>query len=242
MRLPCLLRMTGAERVVDSRRDGGWTWRHGVAQSALHAVLLLAPLAAASIDALGRPQVLVMLVLICTWGAGESLLTSRNRGTVRPVPHDGRLARVLASATGCLLLGSFWAAGVEFAGKRAPPATPWLLAGAGLAAAGIGLRWAAIFKLGAYFISENHVCQAQPLVREGPYALVRHPSESGLLAIALGAALLLGSSSAAAIAVLGILPVTLCRLRLEEQGLVRGFGDRYRQYAGSVKRLIPLLY
>jgi protein-S-isoprenylcysteine O-methyltransferase Ste14 len=105
------------------------------------------------------------------------------------------------------------------------PAVPPL--GAALMLLGGGLRLWAIRTLGASFRTEHEVHHGQRLVRSGPYAFAHHPSEIGLLAFALGAALLTQSWPAAAIWALVLLPASLLRLRREEALLSAAFGRNY---------------
>ena len=106
---------------------------------------------------------------------------------------------------------------------------------------GIGLRWAAMRVLGAYFVSEPRVRSDQALIRCGLYRYLRHPSETGLLCIAGGGVLLLQSWAGLSVAVGFLLPVTLLRIRDEERVLLRDFGEAYRNYSAEVRRLIPYL-
>ena len=108
--------------------------------------------------------------------------------------------------------------------------------------AGIVLRGAAIARLGRYFRTEIVVARSQPLVRDGVYACVRHPSETGLLLVVLGADLLLHSKTALALSLLLVFPLLLLRIELEEACLRKGFPDQYTSYARRVRRLIPLVY
>jgi len=89
------------------------------------------------------------------------------------------------------------------------------LAGVLLLVAGITLRVAAIRQLGDDFVS----VPARPtrVVATGVYRWLRHPSELGLLAAALGAAILLGSAIAAAIVAGVLLPLAMARCRAEDR-------------------------
>jgi protein-S-isoprenylcysteine O-methyltransferase Ste14 len=79
------------------------------------------------------------------------------------------------------------------------------------------------------------------LVVQGPYRYVRNPMISGVLAILLGEAVLLGSLPllmwfAAVLAVNAVyLPL------IEERGLKRRFGREYETYQAHVPRWIPRL-
>ena len=105
--------------------------------------------------------------------------------------------------------------------------------------AGAVLRRAAICRLGRFFVSQPRVVSGQPLVTDGVYRLLRHPSEAGLLAAGLGACLFFASLPALAVWAVGLLPLVLVRLHLEERVLLAGFGEPYRQYARRTGALVP---
>lgn len=87
------------------------------------------------------------------------------------------------------LLVWLWVVGV---GGAAPLVVR--LAGVGLLGLGLALRRWAIHTLGPRFRASIH--SAGPWVTTGPYAVVGHPSEWGLLAATLGLAWLAGSAPA----------------------------------------------
>jgi protein-S-isoprenylcysteine O-methyltransferase Ste14 len=77
------------------------------------------------------------------------------------------------------------------------------------------------------------------LVVRGPYRHVRNPMITGVIAILLGEAALLGSLSLLAWA-LGFFVVNAIYIPLaEEPGLVRRFGDDYLRYRENVPRWLP---
>ncbi|MFO0961193.1 MAG: isoprenylcysteine carboxylmethyltransferase family protein, partial [Isosphaeraceae bacterium] len=78
-----------------------------------------------------------------------------------------------------------------------------------------------------------------PLVERGIHGLVRHPSESGNLAAAFGAAGLLGSFAGLAIAALGLLPLVLHRIRIEDRLLFERHGEAFDRYRRRVGALFP---
>lgn len=77
-------------------------------------------------------------------------------------------------------------------------------------------------------------------MRHGVYRFLRHPSETGLLAASLGAAILLQSTIGFVVWCVALLPVTLARWSLEESALERRFGKAYERYAEEVGGLLPL--
>jgi protein-S-isoprenylcysteine O-methyltransferase Ste14 len=77
------------------------------------------------------------------------------------------------------------------------------------------------------------------LVVEGPYRHVRNPMITGVLAVLLGEAALLGSPAILIWAALFFAINAVYFPLAEEPGLERRFGDEYRAYRRSVPRWIP---
>ena len=115
------------------------------------------------------------------------------------------------------------------------------IAGGFLMLLGSTLRWLAIRTLGRFFVSHNMICESQPLVQWGVYRWLRHPSETGLLAVVLGASLLLGSPLGALLWFWLLLPLVVLRIDLEERRLRTAFGAEFDHYARRVKRLVPFI-
>ena len=105
--------------------------------------------------------------------------------------------------------------------------------------AGVLLRGSAIHWLGDHFRNEFSVPRHHRLVRDGVYRHLRHPSETGLLLVGLGAAVLCGSLAALALWLCVLAPLTLRRIALEEQCLLKAFGEEYRTYARRTGGLLP---
>ena len=82
-------------------------------------------------------------------------------------------------------------------------------------------------------VQENH-----KLIRQGPYAIVRHPIYSGFMLATLGTALILGEIG-------GLISVALIviawgyKAHLEESFMTEQFGSEYEDYRHNVKGLIP---
>jgi protein-S-isoprenylcysteine O-methyltransferase Ste14 len=134
------------------------------------------------------------------------------------------------------LLCCFWLALAQAPAVREVPGTAALVLGGTALSGGIGLRIMAIRTLGAEFVSEH---RASRLVTSGVYGILRHPSETGQLLLALGVTLLLCSSWSAAWLMAVILPLTLWRLRQEEAVLMDQLGG-YAAYRHQVDGLVPL--
>lgn len=122
---------------------------------------------------------------------------------------------------------------------RPAPLSIWVVAGTLLVAAGTGLRVWAISVLGRYFTAVVAVQAAQPVVDSGPYRWVRHPSYSGALVAALGAATVCESGVGLAVTLAVLFPAYLYRIRREETHLRAHLGEPYERYARRTTRLIP---
>lgn len=93
----------------------------------------------------------------------------------------------------------------------------------------------------AAFVVRHQADRGQVVVRDGPYARVRHPMYAGLVAVMLGLALWLGSSAGAIFtAVPGA--ILAARIGVEER-LLRAVLPGYADYAARVRwRLVPGLW
>ncbi|MFI5358137.1 MAG: methyltransferase family protein [Opitutales bacterium] len=107
---------------------------------------------------------------------------------------------------------------------------------------GLVLRWWAIISLGRFFTVDVAIAADHELIVRGPYHLMRHPSYTGLmLAFAALAVTLQNWLSLVCV----LVPISLAlayRIYVEEIALEATFGDAYRNYAATTKRLIPGLF
>jgi protein-S-isoprenylcysteine O-methyltransferase Ste14 len=104
---------------------------------------------------------------------------------------------------------------------------------------GLALRVWAITTLGAAFRMTVEVDQSQPVVTNGPYRWVRHPSYTGLLIITAGFGI--AFASWLFLALCAVLPslALLRRIKVEESEMARVLGEPYRTYSAETKRLVP---
>jgi len=106
-------------------------------------------------------------------------------------------------------------------------------------AGGLLVVWSAR-TLGRFMVIEIAVSKDHELVREGPYARIRHPTYAGAMAMSIGIALLFLSYALVAVAILLVL-VANYRARKEERLLAspEGFGDAYRAYMATTGQFLP---
>jgi protein-S-isoprenylcysteine O-methyltransferase Ste14 len=83
--------------------------------------------------------------------------------------------------------------------------------------------------------------QGHELITTGPYALVRHPIYTGILAGFLGTAIAL-SQVRGFVGFVLIFVVLWAKLRMEEKWIRSQFGETYATYAHQTAALIPYLF
>jgi len=112
----------------------------------------------------------------------------------------------------------------------------------GLVLFGLALRWYSIIYRAHFFTTNAAITSDHRLVDSGPYRFVRHPGSAGILMAILGLALSFGNWASGLVLFVPVSAVILWRIQVEEQILISGLGDAYRNYTKQTRRLIPLLY
>ena len=107
---------------------------------------------------------------------------------------------------------------------------------------GVALRLWSFHTLGRYFTFTVQTSDDQPVITQGPYRWIRHPSYAGVMLAVAGIGLFVGNWLSLLVLVLAAGVGVVHRIRIEERALVADLGDRYRDYAASHKRLVPYLW
>ena len=107
---------------------------------------------------------------------------------------------------------------------------------------GLILRWYSIGYLGRYFTVNVAVDADQEVVDSGPYRYIRHPSYTGALLAFVGLGFCLGNWLSILFLTVPIIGAFLWRMRIEENALLEGLGQDYRDYMRRTERLVPLVY
>ena len=95
--------------------------------------------------------------------------------------------------------------------------------------------------LASNWSSEVTIKQGHELITTGPYALVRHPIYTGILAGFLGTAIAL-SQVRGVISFVLIFVMLWAKLRREEEWMRSQFGKTYATYAHQTAALVPYLF
>lgn len=131
---------------------------------------------------------------------------------------------------------------LAFAGAG-PPRTGWapLICALILGIAAATLAWTSVAHLGKQFRIHAGLYADHELVRTGPYAVMRHPIYTSVLAILLATLVLLTPAA------LGVIAVALCvagtevRLRGEDRLLASRFGKEFEDYRRRVRAYVPFV-
>jgi protein-S-isoprenylcysteine O-methyltransferase Ste14 len=115
------------------------------------------------------------------------------------------------------------------------------LIGLSLIVIGHGIRLQARRTLDRFFSVRLKTSADHELVKQGIYRYVRHPAYLGYLIACFGYPLLLSSWYGFFIMLLNI-PVIIYRIKIEEEILIKTFGEKYLDYRKFSKKLIPYIY
>jgi protein-S-isoprenylcysteine O-methyltransferase len=146
-----------------------------------------------------------------------------------------------------VLLGGMWIAlflAFPLAFVRAwsfPPGAqlPLFAVGLSLIALGSLLRRYCFRTLGQYFTGDVRARSDQPVIRTGPYRLVRHPSYTAGMMIFIGIGLALGSWFSFILLTIATIATYGYRVVIEERALLDAIGEPYRSYMKETKRFVP---
>jgi protein-S-isoprenylcysteine O-methyltransferase Ste14 len=113
--------------------------------------------------------------------------------------------------------------------------------GAAVTAAGLLFAVWAREHLGSNWSRSVTIKQGHELITTGPYAAVRHPIYTGILAGFLGTAIAVSEVRGVIGFVLVFLALWL-KLRMEEQWMCSEFGETYASYAHETAALVPYVF
>jgi protein-S-isoprenylcysteine O-methyltransferase Ste14 len=180
----------------------------------------------------------LLLLLWFAWGVFWMASAVSHKATRRRESPASRLLHIVPLTLGGMLLAWYDMPGAWLAQRLwGRSLTAWWV---GFALLGAGLAfsvWARVH-LGRNWSGSVTVKEGHELIRSGPYAYVRHPIYTGLLAAVLGTAIASGSVRAA-LGFLIIAAALLRKLRVEEGFMRETFPGEYERYSAALPALVP---
>ena len=170
-----------------------------------------------------------------------ALTAFRLKPVVRAQRTGSRLLQVSLLVSAAVLLFSAWPHAALLDSRVLRDSALTAVVGITLTVAGVVVAIAARVYLGRNWSGRATIKEGHELVRNGPYALVRHPIYTGLLIAAIGTAIAFGQ-----VRNLAALPLLLLgfglKLREEERLLFQAFGAQYSAYQQAVRSaIIPFI-
>jgi protein-S-isoprenylcysteine O-methyltransferase Ste14 len=180
----------------------------------------------------------LLLVTAATWVLGELRQSLRHRPEGVKAKWGGEFVFRFVIVVG--IISARFLRGVPSGTIRPAAVAAWV--GLGLLWCGIGLRFWSFRTLGRYFTFVVQTSTDQPVITDGPYRVLRHPSYAGLLLIVMSAGLLIGNWWSLAALTVATTCGLVFRIHVEERALLHNLGDDYRDYAATHKRLVPFIW
>ncbi len=106
---------------------------------------------------------------------------------------------------------------------------------------GLFIRLGGKRNLGKYYSRGLKTLKNHKIIKKGFYKYVRHPIYLALIIYSLGVPLIFSSIYGFLIMLL-LIPLIFYRIKIEENMLLKEFGDEYQKYIKQTKKLIPYLY
>jgi protein-S-isoprenylcysteine O-methyltransferase Ste14 len=177
------------------------------------------------------------IVFLVYWQAKAA----NTKTTQRLEPVFSRILRVIVFAIVIILLSTTW---IPLPWLYLPLWPTGLLPfwlGAAVTIAGLLFAVWAREHLGKNWSRSVTIKENHELITSGPYAMVRHPIYTGILAGFLGTTIAL-SQVRGVIAFVLILLVLWAKFRMEEQWMRSQFGETYAAYSQKTAALVPYIF
>lgn len=140
------------------------------------------------------------------------------------------------------MLALFFAT-IDFVEKHCTRISDWepaiIYAGFGIFILSCIVRWWGFRSIGKYFNPRVAVYKNHQLITSGAYQNIRHPLYLGSLLSFIAIPLVFNSWGAMLIIALTTIPALIYRVNIEEEFLLRQFGDEYLAYMQKSKKIIP---
>jgi len=107
---------------------------------------------------------------------------------------------------------------------------------------GLGMRYWAAKVLGEFYTRTLQIIEAQRIINQPPYNIIRHPGYLGTFLIEMGAGLAVMNWIVLLVIVMIGTTSRAYRISAEEKMLEAHFGESYKLYLEKTWRLVPFLY
>jgi protein-S-isoprenylcysteine O-methyltransferase Ste14 len=104
------------------------------------------------------------------------------------------------------------------------------------------IRYQAIITLGKYYNPRVAIYHEHSLITRGIYSHIRHPIYISAILNVAAIAMIFNSWGTLILAAVAVVPAVVYRINIEEQFLLRHFGDEYKRYIDQSDRLIPKIW
>ncbi|MDD3270048.1 MAG: isoprenylcysteine carboxylmethyltransferase family protein [Syntrophomonadaceae bacterium] len=104
------------------------------------------------------------------------------------------------------------------------------------------IRYRAIVSLGKYYNPRVALYEEHSLVKDRAYLRIRHPFYLSAMLSVLSITFIFNSWGSLLIVILAVIPAIIYRIKVEEEFLLRHFGESYKEYMGQTSRLIPKIW
>lgn len=101
------------------------------------------------------------------------------------------------------------------------------------------IRWWGFKSIGKFFNPRVSVYEDHQLITGGAYKNIRHPLYLGSLLSFISIPVVFNSWGALLIIAIATVPALIYRIKIEEEFLLRHFGEEYREYMQHTKKMIP---
>jgi protein-S-isoprenylcysteine O-methyltransferase Ste14 len=172
------------------------------------------------------------------WLGSEIVLSQMKHSGQSSSRHDKSSLRILWTVITISIFAGVWL-GRSRVGSILTGTDIMPFLGIVIIVSGLAVRWAAILTLRKYFTVDVAISKDHKVIMTGLYRHIRHPAYLGSLISFLGLAVSFSNWLASLVMFLPIAGAFIYRIRVEERALDAFFGEAYRQYCSSTKRLIP---
>jgi protein-S-isoprenylcysteine O-methyltransferase Ste14 len=184
---------------------------------------------------------LATLVVSILWIASEVTLVRMKHSGGGDATRDKSTLRLLWRGIAIGVIGGILLSHQPY-GALPLPTAPVQITGLFLILAGLAIRWIAILSLKQFFTVDVAIGKDHTIVKSGLYAVIRHPAYAGTLLSFLGLGIFFMNILSLLVLVVPITAAFLRRMDVEEGVLLEAFGDEYRTYMASTRRIIPWVY